>query len=301
MKHYETNFVLDLDLASAEERVEIRNPSGSGKHLHITRIGITSEAGFSVFTLKRYGSHPTHGTGGDAPTQHALQKWHTDDPSPSCEIWSGEPGVALIWPGSGDDYTHDFQLDPSDAGDDDKLQFNQYLTEEHTVIIESGTSASLAFPAGQAVFTVKILIRELPELPAEHIASAALPTAGEWTSASFFALPRTWSSVGFRVSYTAATPSVLARPRMRIVWSDGTNDIESTVVDMALDVSGGHEASQGLFHSIYEWTEAVNDGETIVFGLQSTVYPGATGVRLDVAEIGDTSAPGTVAVTITGK
>ncbi len=298
---YETNFTLELDIPTDEERVEIRNPSASTKHLHITRVGITSQSEFAVFRLTRYNELATHGTGGDAPTAQTVYKWLSDDAATSMEIYSGEPGVQLIWPNSSAiDYLHDFQLDPSDAGDDDKLQFNQYLSEDHTVVILPNTSASLQFPAGQGTFIVKILARELLVQPVAHIASAALPGSGAYTTASYFNIPEEWTDLTFLVTYTAAGGSTNARPKTRVSWSDGTNSFIQPIVETSLDVSAAPVARRNQYELEQRWPSAVTASATIRFAVPIERMPGLGKVRLDVAELGDMANPGTVAVTIMG-
>lgn len=158
---YETDFELDLVLEAPSEMIEIRNPAGSGRDARLIRFGVTSDAQFQVFRLKRYDALATHGTDEAAPTQKTLRQWDPYDGAPVIEVWSGEPDVALTWTGNVD-YQHTFQLDPSDAGDDDKLQHGQYMEPNDQVILAPGTSASIAMPAGQAVYTIKIAVKELP-------------------------------------------------------------------------------------------------------------------------------------------
>lgn len=297
----ETAFEFTTNAAAQDhEAIEIRNPAGCGRRVRILRICITSGAQFSLFRLRRYAALATHGTGGDAPTQRALYRWDLADPAPAVEVWSGAPGTHLDWSAVGAaDYDHPFQLDPSDAGDDDKLQPGQYLPADRQITIEPGTSASLGLPAGSETFIVKLLLEEMPELPAAHL-NSALEAAGAWTVPADFVLPRAWTSVAFRVAYTAAGGSTNARPKWRIVWNDGDADWPQPIAQQEIDVTGAPVAFRAVYDLEERRTNVTAASATDTFAVAAERLPGARAIRLELAELGDTANPGSVVVTVTG-
>jgi hypothetical protein len=232
--------------------------------------------------------------------QQTLYKWNPTAAAPTVEVWTGDEGTKLDFSGLTLDYEHDFQLDPSDAGDDDKLQPAQYLDQLEQLMLVPGTSISIALPEGQADYTFKILLEEEHVQPIAHISSAALPASGAYTTATYFDIPEEWTALTFLVTYTAAGGSTNARPKTRVSWSDGTNSFIQPIVSTSLDVSAFPVARRDQYELEQRWPTAVSASSTVRFAVAIERMPGIKKVRLDVAELGDTANPGTIVVSVTG-
>lgn len=141
---------------------------------------------------------------------------------------------------------------------------------------------------------------ETDEGPVAHL-SGALPAAGAYTAAPYFALPNRWDGATFVVAYTAANGSTNARPKYRASWTDGAFDYVLPIASASIDTSGAPAALRDVYRLEERYPATVVAGQTARFVVPVVRPPGMRLVRLDVAEAGDTSNPGTVSVSIAGS
>lgn len=295
---YETNFAISA--TTSERSIEIRNPSGSKVDVAILRIALSGLAGLSVCGLHRYTSLATHGTGGDAPTQQTLYRYRAEAPAPTAEVWSGADGTKLDWTGLTVDFANSFQIACNQPNDADAEQLVRHIDGPDRILLAPGRSASITTPDGQADYTVKLLIEEIPTLPAAHIASSTLPASSAYTTATYFDVPGAWTALTFLVTYTAHASSTGAKPQWRVSWSDGTNDFIAPIVGTTVDTSSPPVASRSRYQDVELYPTTVAATTTVRFAVDVARLPGLSKVRLDVAEVGDTTNRGTVVVTVTG-
>jgi hypothetical protein len=297
---YKTNFVVD-GLAEASEQIEFRNPSGSGVVARILTVQFNASTNESVWVFRRYPGHPTHGTGGDAPTAETIYQHDSAGPASAVEVYSGPAGSALLWPlPSTAEYVHTENLFPLDSGDDKEVVFAKYWPAEYSPAVRPGESMSLESQAGEIPYVVTIMWEETPALPVEIASAETLPAAGAYTAHAYFDLPEKWRSIAWLVEYTAAVGSTGARPKARVSWSCGGFEALQPIVETTLDVSAPPTAARSQYFLEQRHPSAVSAGQTITLALPFDVLPGATGARLDLAELGDVANPGTVTVAVTG-
>lgn len=156
MAVYETNFAVSS--SDGSEEIEIRNPNLSLKSIRILRVGVVSEASFSVFRFTRYTAIASHESSPVA-AQQSVYEFDAAGASPAGQVWMGEAG-SITWNGSAD-YVHDEQLDPSDAGDDAEWVPSKYHDQDNQIVIAQNRSMRIQLPEGQNDYTIKILWEEV--------------------------------------------------------------------------------------------------------------------------------------------
>ena len=131
-----------------------------------------------------------------------------------------------------------------------------------------------------------------------HLASQALPAAGAYTTQVYTALPPGTTRLAFWTSYTRG--AVGGYPGWRVQWGNGT---ESNSRAMILDEGSLTPALPSATAQTYQETllgPIPQDGTALTYLYEFDVPPGATEVRLQVAEVGITATPGTAAIAVTG-
>lgn len=161
---------------------------------------------------------------------------------------------------------------------------------DHTLVVET------IDPDTRGDWTLRIFWGEQrATLP--HAVAVLLPASSAFTAAPYFNVPLGWASITFSVTYTAHANSFGGRPAWRGSVSDGAYDYPLTITDMTIDASG-----QRLVYPMNDrWGSSVAAGDTIRFNVSFDIPPGMTKVRLDLAETGDATNRGTVAVSVTGQ
>lgn len=135
---------------------------------------------------------------------------------------------------------------------------------------------------------------------AAHLASAALPAAGAYTSQAAYAVPDGLRSITFWLSYTRDPAGAdTGYPVAKVLWGNGTEEAPELVVDDTIVAQTGDHATFLVWNGIHRFPAPSTDAE-VVFQVSVEVPAGATTARLLVAEEGDTTNPGTADVFLTG-
>lgn len=282
------------------ERVEIRNPAGSGKLVRVLALRMAGERNATMWGLRRYGSLPTYGAGGDAPVQQTVYRNDAASHAPVVEVRVGSTNASFVWPSaSSATFAHVEQLLVGDAGDDREFMLVGRQNAAYAPILRPGEAMSVVVPDGETPYAAQLLVEEQSILPVAHL-SQTLPDSGAFTTGSYFSIPAEWTGLTFLVAYTAANPSSNARPRWRVSWSDGLSDYPQPIAETTLDVSGAPAANRDVYSMVERYPSAVTQGATVRFLVPIARPPGLASVRLDIAELGDTARPGSVVVTVAG-
>jgi hypothetical protein len=129
----------------------------------------------------------------------------------------------------------------------------------------------------------------------EHLASAALPAAGAFTSQSAYSIPSGAQFVTCWVSYTRGAVGGYAK--LRALLGNGTEEGIAPVVDPTIT------ASQPYGQTPIYPNELIGpqpqDGSAVIWLVTFDVRGGATTFRLLAAELGVTGTPGTCAIALT--
>jgi hypothetical protein len=140
-----------------QKKIELRNPASSGYRLELLKLGIVSDAGFSVFGLRRYDALATH----DGPTAVTEYEWDPAGPSPVGQAFWGADAT-IDFQGSVD-FVHDEQLDSSDGGDDAEVIPAKYFPGNEQIVIPEGCSLRLILPPdAQSDYKIKFVWQEVP-------------------------------------------------------------------------------------------------------------------------------------------
>lgn len=157
---YKTNFVVTGAASGTSEQIVLENPSGSDKLARVyVPLSVVADQSFTVWTLHRRDALPTHGVDGNAPTEQTLYAMDSASPPPVCNLFTGEPGVALTFGGSVT-WLDTVSLDASDAGDDMERIPAKYLPEDHALVIRPGECLSITVPEGVVEYTIIMLFEE---------------------------------------------------------------------------------------------------------------------------------------------
>jgi hypothetical protein len=162
---YQTNF--QVSSVDGSEKIELRNPANSGYRLELLKLGIVSDAEFSVFGLRlrhqtnrvvrRYDALATH----DGPTAVTEYEWDPAGPSPAGQVFWGADAT-IDFQGSVD-FAHDEQLDSSDGGDDAEVIPAKYFPGSEQIVIPEGCSLRLILPPdAQSDYKIKFVWQEVP-------------------------------------------------------------------------------------------------------------------------------------------
>lgn len=129
-----------------------------------------------------------------------------------------------------------------------------------------------------------------------YVASQTLPAAGAQLDAGLFPIPRGTTRVSYWITYTRGAAGGYCRTEAK--YSNGTEEVNENVQDPILTTAQPY----GQLTQLLEQQNGPQpaDGDPISYCLTYERLPAATtGVRLLLAEAGDTDNPGTVAVAIT--
>jgi hypothetical protein len=125
-----------------------------------------------------------------------------------------------------------------------------------------------------------------------HLASAALPAAGAFTSQTAYAVPEGVVGITAYVTYTRGTTggTVLLRPE----YGNGTETARESIAISST-------ASSENIRDTLGFREFVSPSADSIFAIEFDVPAGCTTFRLLAAELGVTATPGTCAITLTAK
>jgi hypothetical protein len=296
-----TYFAEHIHTMSAAGSVLAVNNTSTGTVLHIESVKVKSDADFTVHGV--FLRYPSLATGGDVASIAAADDdgiasriWRRDsaDAAPSFEIRYEDGVTPVVWP-TEREYREKVVIgaEPRDDG--------ASVAQSGPLVIHPGESFVFYVDTADGEDLVFGLEIEEKDLRVAHIASAALPGSGNYTTTTYFDVPAEWSALTFIVNYTAAIGSTNARPKVRIAWGDGVTTVLQPIVETTIDASAAPVASRGQYTLEQRYPTAISAGASVMFAVPIDVLPGARKVRLDVAELGDTANPGTVAVTIVGR
>jgi hypothetical protein len=128
-----------------------------------------------------------------------------------------------------------------------------------------------------------------------HLPSAALPGAGAFTAQTAYTIPEGIKRIAYLVSYTRGAAGGFVR--LRLVWSDGTDEAREAVIDAAVTVAAPN-GRQPVYLSELDGPVPA-DGTVIRFVVEATVPAGMLTGRLLAAEAGVVGTPGTASITLT--
>jgi hypothetical protein len=128
-----------------------------------------------------------------------------------------------------------------------------------------------------------------------HLASAALPAAGAFTAQTAYTIPEGIKRIAYLVTYTRGAAGGFVR--LRLMWSDGTDEAREAVVDAAVTVAAPN-GRQPVYLSELDGPVPA-DGSVIRWTVEATVPAGMLTGRLLAAEAGVVGTPGTASITLT--
>jgi hypothetical protein len=286
---------ITIDPSATGNKIALVHPGGS-------QVGSLYFQGFDLIdgrangTHFRLNRHSSKATGGDTNTAYSFLD---GAPASFAEVRSGN----VTWPVDASTFPADAFADARGAGGGVAIPTRNAaagaltIAPDHTLTLEL-VNADMRLSS----YDVRLFWGEQrPALP--HIASALLPASSAYTATTYFPVPIGWSKVTFFVTYTAhASASPGGVPIWRASATDGANDYPMLIADdNTLDISVLPTARRPVYRLEDEWPSDVPAGTTIRFAASYHIPPGAFGVRLDLAEIGDTTNRGTASVTVTGE
>lgn len=131
-----------------------------------------------------------------------------------------------------------------------------------------------------------------------HLASAALPAAGAFTSQTAYAIPDGVRGVAFYVTYTRG--AVGGYPKARLMIGNGKEEGPPLLLDGTITSSAPYGQRAAYIDEIKPGPTPA-DGSAITYVIYWTVTAGETTIRLLLAEAGVTATPGTAAIGLTAQ
>lgn len=129
-----------------------------------------------------------------------------------------------------------------------------------------------------------------------HLPTGPLPLGGAFTDQPCWKIPERIRNITFYGSYVRGTAGGF--PIFRLLWSNGVEETQETMVDMDFEVLSSAQSNQDIY--LQNLTGPVPDTDAPVnFILHVCVPGGATCARLIAAEKGATASPGTLGLTLT--
>jgi hypothetical protein len=127
-----------------------------------------------------------------------------------------------------------------------------------------------------------------------------LPAGGNYTNQNKFPIPTCIKKITFYITYTRG--GVDGYAVFRLLWGNGTEEIQETILDCDIKQEPGDtvHVGQDLFSQDL-FGPAPMDDNPISFVLYACVPGGATTVRLLAAEKGAKLTPGTIGITLTAS
>lgn len=284
--HLETT----LAVSSQAPQIALVNPAASGVVIEAVSVVAFGEQGQSI-RVARYDVEVGVSLTSSMPQVHA------HDAGSSAATAATKDSHAIT-PPSGNDLTFSARIfdDPTDTS----------LPIGRPIRVPPGSSLLVEtineFGGDGPLMTFQIEWQEEPVQPVAYATGQALPESGAWSSFDWFDLPMHWESIAARVAYTAHAQATKGRPKVRAVWSDGINEWVQPIVSSSLDTSAAPVGLRSTYCLVEPFPAIVAGGATEAHAFAYTVFPGATRVRFDVAEVDPAEAnEGTVTVTITGS
>jgi hypothetical protein len=130
------------------------------------------------------------------------------------------------------------------------------------------------------------------------LATQPLPAGGAFTNQPSYVIPSGVRHVTFYLSYTRGF--VNGFPVLRLLWGNGVEETQETLVDSDITVLTPALSSQNMFLQDLDGP-IPQDDNPVNFILYVTVPGGSKTVRLLVAEKGVPGAPGTIGIALTAS
>jgi hemolysin-activating ACP:hemolysin acyltransferase len=130
-----------------------------------------------------------------------------------------------------------------------------------------------------------------------HLADQMLPVGNAFTDQSAYIIPSGVRNITFYVTYTRGDSD--GHPVLRLLWGNGIEEIQSTLLNETFTQTSSATSSQELFVNDLIGPTPVNDNP-ISFLLETTPPGGSKTVRLLAAE-GGTGNSGNISITITAS
>lgn len=135
---------------------------------------------------------------------------------------------------------------------------------------------------------------------ASHSASAVLPALGAVTSPTAYTIPNGVTELTFWINYQRdAAGADTGFPRARVVWGNGTESAADLLLVDTIDSISSPYARRLAYASEVDFPAPSSDA-AVTYQYTVAVPKGATTVKLLLAEAGDTAAPGTASVFLSG-
>ena len=129
-----------------------------------------------------------------------------------------------------------------------------------------------------------------------HLPIGPLPINGGYTDQPCYPIPEGIRNVTFYMTYTRGAAG--GYPEYQLLWSNGVEETQETMIDMDFQVLSPSTVSQDMF--LQNLSGPVPDTDDPMNSIFHVCVPGgATCVRLVAAEKGVTGAPGTLGITLT--
>lgn len=285
--------------AAGDKLIAINNPANSGVTVTVKCIEskLITSVQEATMLVERYPALVTGGTAasfepGDdeaTPTFPRVLRRDAGAPAPSSAPYGG----AFSLPVAARTYDEGFGVQ-SRSGDRACFEF-----EEGALVIEPGESFVLTLLEAESYDDVRVSVEfEENELPPRAYLSQVLPVAGAWQAGAWFAVPDEWTGIALHLAYTAANPSVLARPKVRAQWRRGSVEAIQPITG-TVDVTAPPTALR-LQYQLEDTITAVTQGTTVEHVFAYAVLAGFDEVQFEVAELGAVATPGTIVANIVG-
>jgi hypothetical protein len=125
-----------------------------------------------------------------------------------------------------------------------------------------------------------------------------LPTGGACTDQAVYDIPDGIRNISFYTAYTRG--AVGGYPKFRLLWGNGVEETQETMIDMNYDVLSPSTVAQGMY--LQNLTGPIPDTDNPVNSILHVCVPGgATTARLLACEEGTPATPGTIGVTLTAS
>ncbi len=131
-----------------------------------------------------------------------------------------------------------------------------------------------------------------------HLTTQTLPISGSFTDQPAYQIPNQVRKVSLYVTYRRGAVGGFAV--LRLLWGNGTDETQSTLINADFLQVNGQSSAQELF--LNDLRSPVPQGsDPINFLIETTVPGGSRTVRLLAAEGGVPGAPGVITVTLTAS
>ena len=164
---------------------------------------------------------------------------------------------------------------------------------------------SCAAPAAACATTTAVIIPTVSatdqccsfEIPRTvHRATGLLPASGSFTDQTRYKIPDAIRNITFYMTYTRGADG--GYPIYQLLWSNGVEETQETMIDMDFTILSPSSVSQDMF--LQNLSGPVPDSNNPMNSIFRVCVPGgATSVRLIAAEKGIIGTPGILGITLT--